>query len=196
MNSQADKELIAKAIEVAPLLGITVNKEEVDIDKSRIGLDVVILRSADGIRIASISKRSLSGVHCDNPSDEKNALAWAKSMGYPIPTRFSETTTLILVIIGLCIFIIPGLILLIWVFLNRNQYHRDMKALVSKWIDAGRPSPGERSRKVEALEQVDQAKSPPPASTEKRLVELLSMKNKLLITEEEYQVLRKKALDM
>ena len=86
-----------------------------------------------------------------------------------------------------------------WLFVQYNQYERDMKQLVEKWVDAGRPAPGEGIKEVTRLERIVEKvdnSAPQAASTEQRLLELTSMKEKGLITEEEYQAMRKKALDL
>ena len=105
----------------------------------------------------------------------------------------------ILVVIGLFIFIVPGVLLLIWIWVQDNQYERDMRALVEKWVDAGRPNPGEGIKEVTRLERIVEKVETPSASaasTQERLEGLNSMKEKGLITDEEYQAMRKKALGL
>ena len=70
-----------------------------------------------------------------------------------------------------------------------------MKALVEKWVDAGKPEPGVKVRPIEQLEKIEEIPAIQP-STESRLEELLSMKEKGLISLEEYDVLRKKTLGL
>ena len=70
-----------------------------------------------------------------------------------------------------------------------------MKALVEKWVDAGKPETGMKVRPIEQLEKVEEKTAASP-STETRLEELVSMKEKGLISQEEYETLRKKALDL
>ena len=142
---------------------------------------------------APIRKADFSG------SPQERAVAWATSMGYPIPTKMGGCLASILVVIGLCIYIVPGVLLLIWIWVQSNQYERDMKALVEKWVDAGRPNAGEGIKEVTRLERIVEKVETPPASsssTEQRLEELNSMKEKGLITDEEYQAMRKKALGL
>ena len=98
-------------------------------------------------------------------------------------------------IVGLCVFIVPGVIILLIVWNNSRQYERDMKALVEKWVDAGKPEPGVKVRPIEQLEKIEEIPAIQP-STESRLEELLSMKEKGLISLEEYDVLRKKTLGL
>ena len=128
-------------------------------------------------------------------SNEAAAIAWAKSIGYPVPTKMGGCLSTFLVVLGLCAYVIPGVILWLLVWNNRRQYERDMKALVEKWIDAGKPEPGMKTRPVEQLEKVKEMHAASP-STESRLEELGSMKEKGLISEEEYEALRKKALGL
>ena len=125
----------------------------------------------------------------------EKAVAWAKSMGYPIPTKWDGCLTAFLIVIGLCVYVIPGVILLLIVWNNGNQYERDMKALVAKWVDAGKPEPGEGIKSVEQLEKVEE-KATSSVLSESRLEELISMRDKGLINEEEYEALRKKALGL
>ena len=73
-----------------------------------------------------------------------------------------------------------------------------MAALVSKWIDAGRPEPGEGIKEETKLVRIEESTetSTVPVSTEARLQELMSMKEKGLISDSEYETLRKKALGL
>ena len=84
-------------------------------------------------------------------------------------------------------------------FIQSNQYERDMIALVEKWVDAGRPNAGEGTKEVTRLERIVEKVEMPTsssASTEQRLEELNSMKEKGLITDEEYQAMREKAIGL
>jgi len=123
------------------------------------------------------------------------ASSWASSRGYSIPSKMGGCLSTFLVVVGLCAYVIPGILILLFVWYNGNQYERDMKALVAKWIDAGYPKPGEKEKPVQQLQRVEQ-KAPEPISTETRLEELRSMKEKGLISQEEYETLRKKALGL
>ena len=74
-----------------------------------------------------------------------------------------------------------------------------MNALVEKWVDAGRPNAGEGIKEVTRLERIVEKVETTPASsgsTEQCLKELNSMKEKGLITDEEYQAMRRKALGL
>lgn len=127
-------------------------------------------------------------------SDTNLAVAWARSMGYPVPKKPGGCLVVLLVTAGLFAAVVPGLLILIWAVMKQRDYERDIKALVEKWVDAGRPQPGIQKE----LAPVE--KSEPPNSgkknTEERLQELNSMKEKGLITEAEYDTLRNKALGL
>ena len=46
-------------------------------------------------------------------SNDAAAVAWAKSIGYPVPTKMNGCLTGVLVVIGLTAFIIPGVLILV-----------------------------------------------------------------------------------
>ena len=159
--------------------------------------------------ITNVSKET-QNISSEFPlSNDAAAVAWAKSIGYPVPTKMNGCLTTILVVIGLTAFIIPGVLILVFVFVQNRTYERDMKALVIKWVDAGKPMPGEKVRPVEKLEKIKETKVERISEKidnndqeldekgfETKLQELNSMKEKGLITEEEFQQLRKKALGL
>ena len=120
-------------------------------------------------------------------------------MGYPVPTKMDGCLASILVVVGLLIYLVPGILLLVWLFVQSNQYKRDMAALVSKWVDAGKPEPGEGTKEVTRLQRVVEQVTPPSISAdslEQKLSELDSMKTRGLITDEEYQAMRKNILGL
>ena len=74
-----------------------------------------------------------------------------------------------------------------------------MNALVENWVDAGRPNAGEGIKEVTRFERIVEKVETTRASsgsTEQRLEELNSMKEKGLITDEESQAMMKKALGL
>ena len=144
--------------------------------------------------IDKLNRKSKSRYAGRNVNEQK-AVIWAESLGYPVPKKPDGCTSVFLVIIGLFIFIVPGLIILLIVWNNGRQYERDMRALVEKWVDAGKPEPGVKARPVEELEKIEETPAVSP-STETRLEELVSMKEKGLISQEEYDTLRKKTLGL
>lgn len=180
---------VSYAVSKGQWLGVHLRKAGSTI-VARITANIERLEAEDKVRIATSSSTS---------SAKDQAVAWATAMGYPVPSKLDGCLAAILVVIGLCIFVIPGVLLLVWLFVQSNQYEQDMKKLMEKWIDAGRPAPGEGIKEVTRLERIVEKvdnSAPQAASTEQRLLELTSMKEKGLITEEEYQAMRKKVLDL
>lgn len=131
-------------------------------------------------------------------TSQDKAIAWSYTMGYGYPQKMNGCLEVFLVIVGLFTFIVPGVLLIIWLVVKNNQYERDVAALVSKWIDAGRPEPGEGIKQETPLVRIEGSMGTPVAalSTEERLEELHSMKEKGFINDEEYETLRKKALGL
>ena len=124
----------------------------------------------------------------------EKAVLWARSMGYPIPIKMGGCLAIILVIIGLCVFVVPGILILLWVWYQGNQYERDMRQLVAKWVDAGKPTPGKKQNLEKTLEIVPEKNS--EEEMEQKLKDLLSMKERNVISDEEYNEMRKKILGL
>ena len=193
------------ALNIAVERGDLTSNQKSDISENLSGYEGIdfVLRDQSGKVVAKINQGLVIGkleregkVVSNNPySNEKGAVKWANSMGYPVPSKWNGCLSTFLVIIGLCAYVIPGVILLLIVWNNGRQYERDMKSLIEKWIDAGKPEPGVKAKPVEQLEKVEEKPATSP-STESRLAELLSMKEKGLISQEEYETLRKKALGL
>ena len=164
-----------------------------------------LLKNTNGSVISTIKSDEITEILFESgkvpPSDlgkeatQAIAVKWAVSRGYRVPSKMSGCLSWILVIGGLCMWIVPGLLIFGWVWYQGNQYERDMDALIAKWVDAGYPRVGEQEKPKEQLEQVKE-RSTNSQSTESRLEELLSMRDKGLISSEEYETLRKKALGL
>ena len=200
------------AIQVAIRREIISSHKEVDPSQSYKGLGLkgdFVLCNSKGKEITRIDNASIKNQVAINSkeqldpafeiptpiSNEVEAIAWAKSIGYPVPTKMGGCLSAFLVVLGLFAFIVPGLIILLIVWNNSRQYERDMKALVEKWIDAGKPEPGVKARPIEQLEIIEEKPSA-ISSIESRLEDLLSMKEKGLISLKEYDALRKKTLGL
>ena len=200
------------AIQVAIRREIISSHKEVDPSQSYKGLGLkgdFVLCNSKGKEITRIDNASIKNQVAINSkeqldpafeiptpiSNEVEAIAWAKSIGYPVPTKMGGCLSAFLVVLGLFAFIVPGLIILLIVWNNSRQYERDMKALVEKWIDAGKPEPGVKARPIEQLEIIEEKPSA-ISSIESRLEDLLSMKEKGLISLEEYDALRQKTLGL
>ena len=200
------------AIQVAIKREMISSHKEVDPSQSYKGLGLkgdFVLCNSKGKEITRIDNASIKNQVAINSkeqldpafeiptpiSNEVEAIAWAKSIGYPVPTKMGGCLSAFLIVLGLFAFIVPGLIILLIVWNNSRQYERDMKALVERWIDAGKPEPGVKARPIEQLEIIE-AKPSAISSIESRLEDLLSMKEKGLISLEEYDALRKKTLGL
>ncbi len=186
--------------------GDIANKDEISFKKSgHWGLNFV-LKDENGKILTRVDENAVDlkvdpsladqfpSLYKKDNSREK-AVAWAQSMGYVIPSKMGGCSTTFFVALGLIFFIVPGLIILFWVWSQGNQYERDINALVAKWVDAGKPEVGEAAKPLERLEKVEE-KITSSTSTETRIEELISMRDKGLISEEEYETLRKKALGL
>ena len=215
-----EKERFLRAISYAIAQGAWVDVSRLDINRSSekngeyllrtSGMAIIARIPLDELAKAPIADIELLGTAGPNgiravrevrieSSPAEKAVAWAISMGYPIPSKLDGCLAAILVVVGLFMFVIPGILLLVWLFIQSNQYDRDMKQLVEKWVDAGRPAPNEGIKEVTRLERIVEKvdnSAPQAASTEQRLLELNSMKEKGMITEDEYQAMRKKALGL
>jgi len=82
--------------------------------------------------------------------DRAKASAWARSMGYPVPTAIDGCLALFLVVVGLFVWIIPGLVILVILLSMNDSYNKEMDKLVARWIDAGKPEPGIARNEVSA----------------------------------------------
>ena len=75
-------------------------------------------------------------------SRNAKALAWAEQMGYPVPPPPNGCLTASLWIIafpGLCIGIIPGLIIIYMLIKQGEARQRQVDSAVTKWVEAGSP---------------------------------------------------------
>lgn len=171
-----------------------------------------VIRTSNGSRICMIplaeldSSSSGSTITAATPTgapivfrgDEEAAIAWATSMGYPVPRKLNGCLMAAGVALGLMAAVVPGVLLLIVLMIKDRDYKRDMRSLVAKWVDAGRPQPGVAAVQVKELEKVVEKKVAPATASgmEERLSELQAMKDKGLISAEEYNALRKKVLGL
>lgn len=155
----------------------------------------IICKIPQGILAKVLEDKGFKSNPMTETETREKAVLWAKSMGYPIPSKMGGCLVFILVIIGLTAFVVPGVLILIWVWYQGNQYERDMRQLVAKWVDAGKPTPGKKEniggKTLEILPEKNNKED-----MEKKLKDLLSMKEKNLISDEEYKEMRKKILGL
>ena len=154
----------------------------------------IICKIPQGILAKVLEDKGFKSNPMTETETREKAVLWAKSMGYPIPSKMGGCLAFILVIIGLTAFVVPGVLILIWVWYQGNQYERDMRQLVAKWVDAGKPTPGKKQNLEKTLEIVPEKNS--EEEMEKKLKDLLSMKERNVISDEEYNEMRKKILGL
>ena len=111
-------------------------------------------------------------------------------MGYPVPSEPNGCLNTILIVAGLLIYIVPGVIILVWVAYSGQVYERELNSLVTRWVAAGKPEPGVATN----LDNKITAATERPL--QERLAEFKEMLEKSLISSEEYEALRKKALGL
>ena len=154
----------------------------------------VICKIPQGIVAKKLEDKGFKSNPMTESETREKAVLWARSMGYPIPIKMGGCLAIILVIIGLCVFVVPGILILLWVWYQGNQYERDMRQLVAKWVDAGKPTPGKKQNLEKTLEIVPEKNS--EEEMEQKLKDLLSMKERNVISDEEYNKMRKKILGL
>jgi len=184
-----------RAVQYAHAYGKDLKKQLPSLENSASTKAKIVLRDVTGNEILELN---------GNFFDQNVAIAWARSCGYPVPRRPNGLLSMLLIIIGfiifiipgvailgLIIFIIPGVAILIWVAYRGQAYQRDINALVARWVDAGKPEPGIKTN-VEAKVEMIQSTS----SVTTQLEEYAKMLEQGLVSPEEHEALRKKALGL
>ena len=156
------------------------NKAIISENKSGLRAGLYTLRDEKDKILFRVEEQIIKSALKNEP--RRKASEWALSMGYPVPKRPSGCLSFILVLVGLFCFIIPGILILGWVWYVGTQWERDMDSLVAKWVDAGKPEPGEETRvlEIEKIEEIDNGKE---SNFETQLNEINAMKDKGLISE-------------
>ena len=154
----------------------------------------IICKIPQGILAKKLEDKGFKSNPMNESETKERAVLWAKSMGYPIPSKMGGCLAFFLIIIGLFAYIVPGLLILLWVWYQGNQYERDMRQLIAKWVDAGKPTPGKKENLERTLEIVPEKNS--EKEIEQKLKDLLSMKERNVISDEEYNEMRKKILGL
>jgi len=90
------------------------------------------LRAPKPSKPGSIALRGLTG-------DDRLAVQWALDQGYRIPSKPDGCLWWFLVVGGLCAAIVPGLAILGYVVLKQRDYEKEIRQIINKWIDAGKP---------------------------------------------------------
>ena len=133
----------------------------------------IICKIPQGIVAKKLEDKGFKSNPMTEAETREKAVLWAKSLGYPIPNKMGGCLAFILIIIGLFAFVVPGILILLWVWYQGNQYERDMRQLVAKWVDAGKPTPGKKENLQRTLEIVPEKNS--EKDIEQKLKDLLSM---------------------
>ena len=99
------------------------------------------------LRKAAAGRRSASAnwrTELRSWSWEKRALVWALSAHQPVPQPVFGLEQLLLLAVLLLLGVLPGVVYLGWLLLQRRRYERELRALVDEWRSHGRPDPVER----------------------------------------------------
>lgn len=177
------------AIAYARTYGKNLERQVPSRENSAATQNAIILRDDGGKIIYRFPKRLFAMT--TSKTDKVKAIAWARSLGYPVPSEPNGCLSILLIAIGACIFILPGLIILIWVAHQAQVYQRDIDALVARWVDAGKPDPGIKANVGTKLGMINEVNT---ATTQ--LEEYAKLLERGLISPEEHEVLRKKALGL
>jgi len=128
-------------------------------------------------------------------AEEKLMIEWARSMGYPVPDpKIDGCAACLLVLAGFLICFIPGILAFIFVAQRNGAYIREMAALRTKWVDAGKPKPGEKGVSPGSLEVLPENKA--HRTTEQKLDEINALREKGQISDEEYEKMRRNILEI
>jgi hypothetical protein len=180
-----------RAVQYAHSYGKNLKKQLPSLENSSSTKIKIILRDVSGNVIIKLDRDFFDQASFSPEIDRNKAISWARSLGYPVPSKLNGCLSVLFIFIGLVIFIIPGVAILIWVAYQGKAYQRDMNALVARWVDAGRPEPGIKTN-VEAKVEMIQGTS----TVTTQLEEYAKMLERGLVSPEEHEALRKKALGL
>jgi hypothetical protein len=154
-----------------------------------------IAKYANTELIKDVDAKKEAGLIELSPEEAREKAAeWAKAAGYTIPTKFNGCLSVALVIIGSLMYVIPGIIVFIWLWWQNKNYESEMNKIVGRWNDAGRPKPGVKQAPPLNLEAVNDNES--SATLETKLNEAVALKEKGLISDDECQQMRAKILGL
>lgn len=122
------------------------------------------------------------------------AAAWGRSLGYKVPQEPKPIGCLAVfgIALGLLFWIVPGLLIIILIMMQRRNYESEINKIVGRWNDAGRPEPGVIESATLSLHQMEDNVT--SNQTESSLLAIDSLKEKGLISEVEYDAMRRKVL--
>jgi len=186
------------AVAYARTYGNKLETQVPSLENSATTKSTIILRDAGGNDIHRLN-RSIFNLSAPSKNDQARApktdqaraIAWARSLGYPVPSEPNGCLSVILIMIGLLIFVIPGVALIFFIAYQGHAYKRDINALVARWVDAGKPEPGMISNVAAKLEMIRASDS-----ITTKLEDYARMLKRGLISPEEHEALRKKTLGL
>ena len=108
-------------------------------------------KTAPIYQVGSVLKTAAKGMLAK--SDQQLAKEWARSLGYPLPNKpMNGCLAGIFVMIGMLAGLIPGFIMIYFLNKGKKKYEAELRAMTIKWIDAGKPEPGQKFRNSEPSE--------------------------------------------
>lgn len=153
----------------------------------------IILRNANSEVLVVYARGANRDPVVSPRSRELQALAWARSMGYVIPKKPNRIANALITGLGILVYFLPGLLWSLFWMYREGQYKKAIAELVAKWVEAGSPPAGERGS-VSAPKPQPQQEGGQNKSTEAKIAELCSLRDRELITPEEFENLRKEIL--
>jgi hypothetical protein len=189
-NARLTEPEFQAAIQLAQEYGINIKKARLSSSTSGTEGDEVVLRNCDGKIIRKLPTNMVKTLSIKSGVSSSRAIAWAKSMGYSVPIKPGNFMSAVIVGLGFLFYVIPGILALIWVWMMNDSHEKSVSTIIARWIEAGRPEPMAKG-------EVDEkgAKTQPLGTTE-QLLEYRTLLERGLISEEEHQALRRKALGL
>ena len=155
----------------------------------------IICKIPQGIVAKKLEDKGFKSNPMTESETREKAVLWVKSMGYPIPSKmggclafYSHNYWVNCLCYSWDSDFVMGLVS------GQPICKRDMRQIVVKWVDAGKPTPGKKENLERPLEIVPEKNS--EEEMEQKLKDLLSMKERKVISDEEYKEMRKKILGL
>jgi hypothetical protein len=126
--------------------------------------------------------------------NDNRAIAWARSLKYPIPDPPNSCLNGIVAVCGFVLGIIPGIIWVIFIDKQKRDYRKRIEILVDKWVDAGKPEPGVLTN-VMTQQAIQAGAASTYGNVEEKIQRINELKERGLIGEDEYAQMRQNALN-
>jgi len=144
----------------------------------------ITLRNKDGKTLETYYKLKNSSRGSSN-----QAIAWARSLKYPIPDPPNSCLNGIVTICGFVLGIIPGIIWVIYIGKQKRDYQKRIEMLNDKWVDAGKPAPGILTN-IMNPQATQVGGESTNGNLEEKIQRIKELKEKELISEDEYLQMR------